>query len=64
MADDVPPHRLQKLAGHASIETTLGFYIHTDDAWDDRVRSTGLGRAAVQDTSRTHEPNEAATAAA
>ena len=35
MADIVPPHRLQKLAGHASIETTLKFYIHTDDAWDD-----------------------------
>ncbi len=55
MADIVPPHRLQKLAGHASIETTLKFYIHTDDAYDDQVRSAGLGRP-VQDTLRTHLP--------
>ncbi len=64
MADVVPPHRLQKLEGHASIETTLGFYIHTDDAWDDQVRSAGLGRRGKQDTLRTHGAAQAASAAA
>ena len=52
-ADVVPPHRLQKLAGHADIKTTLGYYIHTDDAYDDVVRSAGLGRPDPDTTQDT-----------
>ena len=52
-ADVVPPHRLQKLAGHADIKTTLGYYIHTDDAYDDVVRSAGLGRSDPDTTQDT-----------
>ena len=63
MADVVPPHRLKKLAGHADIKTTLGYYIHTDDAYDDQVRSAGLGRPE-QDTPRTHLADSAVIEAA
>ena len=52
-----------RLAGHANIETTLGYYIHTDDAYDDQVRSAGLGRPE-QDTTRTHVADSAAVEAA
>ncbi len=55
MADVVPAHRLMKLAGHADIKTTLGFYIHIDDAYADQIRGASLGRPE-QDSRRTVSP--------
>ena len=38
LKDLVPPHEVQRMAGHSSIETTMKYYVKVDSTAMDRVR--------------------------
>ena len=40
LEDGVPPHEVQQLAGHSSIETTMKYYAKVDRSAIDRARKT------------------------
>ncbi len=44
----VPPHEVQRMAGHSSIETTMKHYAKVDRSTIDRVRETSVGDTGGQ----------------